>query len=164
MLDNKTILKLHDWIRSIKASNNYSYEYLGSLVNITDMGFSKALKSNKLSYERIDVIAHKLNLTDEFDFITGNRSNLSNSIKEIKPISIEDIIAEKVLGKTLPELLEIKELLHKLLDTLNIKTLKQDKKIKNNEDTIKETFKQLLSLQNSFVAEKNNRNKNNKSG
>jgi hypothetical protein len=163
MLDNKTILKLHDWIRSIKASNNYSYEYLGSLVNITDMGFSKALKSNKLSYERIDVIAHKLNLTDEFDSITGNHSNLSNSIKEIKPISIEDIIAEKVLDKTLPELLEIKELLHKLLDNRNAKTLKQDKKIKNNEDTIKETFQQILSIQNSFISEKNNRNEKNKS-
>ena len=167
-MSNKIIIsQLHDWVRRVRASNSYSYEYLGSLISLTDVGFSKSIKANKLSYERIEIIADKLGLLDEFNSITGNISNIPNNTnisEQSKRPSIEDIIAEKVLSKTLPELLEIKELLHKLLDTLNATTLKQSESIKNNEDTIKETFQQLLSLQNSFVAEKNNRNKNNKSG
>lgn len=83
MKTKDTIEKLHDWLNDVKTANNYSYGYLGDIVNISDVAIGKAMRNKKLSIDRIKLIARRLNLENEFNEIVSNKSNKPNLPKQI---------------------------------------------------------------------------------
>ncbi|WP_299116855.1 hypothetical protein [uncultured Winogradskyella sp.] len=70
--------KIYQWLRELKASERLSFGKLGSFIDYSDVGFSKAMRNETLSYEQVKIIAKKVNKLKEFEDFVSNYSNFDD--------------------------------------------------------------------------------------
>ena len=137
MNENNIARSAHNWLKQAKAKHKISYKKLGSFINYSDVGLSKALENTTLSLDQIKIIAEKLDSIENLnDFISKTEENYlaedpasynSNKLKQLvlDINTFEDDLLKipafitfinKHTNKKLAKILSSKEELKKYLD------------------------------------------------
>jgi hypothetical protein len=131
-MENKT--KMHQWIKTEKAKRRHSYGYLGGLIGYSDVGFSKALKACRISYEHMLIISEKLGKKDEFlEYMKNEPKDSKDLLYTVdKEMETNDLMSHKDLLRIAVEFSENYEQLKGFSMVKNIITI----------EVLKERFKE----------------------
>lgn len=126
--------KMHQWITTEKAKKRHSYGYLGGLIGYSDVGFSKALRACRISYEHMLILSEKLGKKSEFLEYMKNEANNSNDLLDSSDEEMEthDLMSRKDLLRIAVEFSENYEQLKDFSMVKNIITI----------EVLKERFKE----------------------
>lgn len=70
---------IYNWLKTKKAENKISYGSIGKIINYTDVGVSKAISNETLSFEQLKHIAGELGFENEFNSKFKSNNQLTDT-------------------------------------------------------------------------------------